>query len=350
VESGTIEQALPGLEGTGGAAPQLVVGRAVSLTPTKRLAVVAGSSHPLLADKIAGHLGVELTKVEHSVFADGSPYFRFEDSVRGADMFIVQTAAPSIGEHLMELLIMVNAAKLASAKRITAVIPWYFYARQDKKSRPREPITARLVADLLETAGVDRVITMHAGQVQGFFRIPVDHMVAVPMFAQHIRDYLGTEVERVAVAPDTGRAKLAGKFAEMIGGGLVVLNKERPGHNQAKVTGVIGDVAGKVAVMTDDIIDTGGTLCAGADALREAGATRVIACATHALFNDPALQRIADSAFEKVVVNDTVPVDELNKPPNIEVLSISGLLAETIQNVFSDDSVSAIFAGENQLF
>ena len=264
----------------------------MSLTPQKRLAVVAGSSHPVLATKIAGHLGVELTKVERSTFADGSPYFRFEDSVRGADMFIVQTAAPSIGEHLMELLIMVNAAKLASAKRITAVIPWYFYARQDKKSRPREPITARLVADLLETAGVDRVITMdlHAGQVQGFFRIPVDHMVAVPMFAQHIRDYLGTEVERVAVAPDTGRAKLAGKFAEMIGGGLVVLNKERPGHNQAKVTGVIGDVAGKVAVMTDDIIDTAGTLCAGAEALREAGATRVIACATHALFNDPALR------------------------------------------------------------
>ena len=152
VESGTIEQTLPGLEGAGGTAPQLMIGRALSLTPQKRLAVVAGSSHPELATKIAGHLGVELTRVEHSTFADGSPYFRFEDSVRGADMFIVQTAAPSIGEHLMELLIMVNAAKLASAKRITAVIPWYFYARQDKKSRPREPITARLVADLLETA------------------------------------------------------------------------------------------------------------------------------------------------------------------------------------------------------
>ena len=352
MESGTIEQTLPGLEGTGGAAPQLVIGRAVSLTPQKRLAVVAGSSHPELATKIAGHLGVELTRVERTTFADGSAYFRFEDSVRGADMFIVQTAAAPIGENLMELLIMVNAAKLASAKRITAVIPWYFYARQDKKSRPREPITARLVADLLETAGVDRVITMdlHAGQVQGFFRIPVDHMVAVPMFAQHVRDYLGPDVERVAVAPDTGRAKLAGHFAEMIGGGLVVLNKERPGHNQAKVTGVIGDVAGKVAVMTDDIIDTAGTLCAGADALREAGATRVIACATHALFNDPALSRIADSAFEKVVVTDTVPVDELGKPDNVEVLSISGLLAQTIGNVFSDDSVSEIFAGENQLF
>ena len=349
MESGTIEQTLPGVEGRTGT--QLGLG-AVSLTPQKRLAVVAGSSHPVLAAKIAGHLGVELTKVESSTFADGSPYFRFEDSVRGADMFIVQTAAPSISEHLMELLIMVNAAKLASAKRITAVIPWYFFARQDKKSRPREPITARLVADLLETAGVDRVITMdlHAGQVQGFFRIPVDHMVAVPMFAQHVRDLLGPDVERVAVAPDTGRAKLAGHFAEMIGGGLVVLNKERPGHNQATVRGVIGDVEGKVAVMTDDIIDTGGTLCAGADALREAGATRVIACATHALFNHPALERIADSAFERVIVTDTVPVDELTRPDNVEVLSISGLLAETIQNVFSDDSVSAIFAGENQLF
>ncbi|MDX6397236.1 MAG: ribose-phosphate pyrophosphokinae [Gaiellaceae bacterium] len=353
MESGTIEQTLPGLGGTGAAtAPHLDVGRAVSLTPQKRLAVVSGSSHPVLAEKIAGHLGVELTKVERTTFADGSPYFRFLDSVRGADMFIVQTAATPIAQNLMELLIMVNAAKLASAKRITAVIPWFFYARQDKKSRPREPITARLVADLLETAGVDRVITMdlHAGQVQGFFRIPVDHMVAVPMFTQHIRDLLGPDVDRVAVAPDTGRAKLAGHFAEMIGGGLVVLNKERPGHNQAKVTGVIGDVAGKVAVMTDDIIDTAGTLCAGADALREAGATRVIACATHALFNGPALERIAESAFERVIVTDTVPVDELGKPDNVEVLSISGLLAETIQNVFSDDSVSAIFAGENQLF
>jgi ribose-phosphate pyrophosphokinase len=347
--SGTIEQTLPGLEGTG--REPMTVGRALSLTPEKRLAVVAGSSHPELAGKIADHLGVPLTEVDRTTFADGSPYFRFKDSVRGTDMFIVQTAATPIAQNLMELLIMVNAAKLASAKRITAVIPWYFYARQDKKSRPREPITARLVADLLETAGVDRVITMdlHAGQVQGFFSIPVDHMVAVPMFAQHVRDLLGEE-ERVAVAPDTGRAKLAGKFAEMIGGGLVVLNKERPGHNQAKVTGVIGDVEGKVAVMTDDIIDTAGTLCAGADALREAGATKVYACATHALFNGPALERIADSAFERVIVTDTVPVDPLAVPPNVEVLSISGLLAETISNVFADDSVSAIFAGENQLF
>jgi ribose-phosphate pyrophosphokinase len=350
VESGTIE-ALPGLA-TPETQTHTPVGRALPRSPSKRLVVVSGSSHPELAQRIADHLGVQLGAVDLKTFADGEPYCRFEESVRGADMFIVQTAARPVSEHLVELLMMVNAAKLASAKRITAVIPWYFFARQDKKSKPREPITARLVADMLETAGVDRMITMdlHAGQVQGFFRIPVDHMVALPMFAQHVRDLLGTDVERVAVAPDTGRAKMAGKFAEMIGGGLVVLNKERPGHNQARVTGVIGDVAGKVAVMTDDILDTAGTLCAGAEALREAGATKVYACATHALFNDPALERIADSAFERVMVTDTVPVDPLRMPDNIEVLSTSGLLAETIQNVFADDSVSAIFAGENQLF
>jgi ribose-phosphate pyrophosphokinase len=353
VESGTIEQPLPGLDASAVPLhPDPKHSRAVGVAPRKRLVVVAGSSHPELAEKIADHLGVELAARELKTFADGETYCRYEESVRGADMFIVQTAAKHVAQHLVELLIMVNAAKLASAKRITAVIPWYFYARQDKKSRPREPITARMVADLLETVGVDRVITMdlHAGQVQGFFRIPVDHMVAIPMFAQYVRDLLGPDVERVAVAPDTGRAKLAGKFAEMIGGSLVVLNKERPGHNQARVTGVIGDVEGKVAVMTDDIIDTAGTLCAGAEALREAGATRVYACATHALLNPPALERIANSAFERVIVTDTVPVNVLTKPDNVEVLSISGILAETIENVFSDDSVSAIFAGENQLF
>src|SRR2546423_3699532 len=204
-------------------------------TPRKRLMVVAGSSHPDLAERISERLGVELGARELKTFADGETYCRFEESVRGADMFIVQTAARSVPYHLMELVIMVNAAKLASAKRITAVIPWYFYARQDKKSRPREPISARLVADLLETARVDRVLTMdlHAGQVQGFFNKPVDHMTAVPMFAQHVRDLLGDDEPRVAVAPDTGRAKLAGKFGEMIGGDLVVLNKERPAHNVA---------------------------------------------------------------------------------------------------------------------
>ncbi len=350
MESLTAELALPGLEKAVVTEP--TPGHWIERAPQKRLMVVSGRSHPELAEKIAGKLGCELGHVELSTFADGETYCRFEESVRGADMFIVQTASRPIDQSLVELLIMVNTAKLASAKRITAVVPWFFYARQDKKSRPREPITAKLVADMFQVAGVDRVLTMdlHAGQVQGFFNIPVDHMTAVPMFAQHIRDLLGRDEERVAVAPDTGRAKLAGKFAEMIGGDLVVLNKERPAHNEARVTAVIGEVAGKVAVMTDDIIDTAGTLCAGAEALKEAGARRVIACGTHALFNGPALERIENSVLDRVIVTDTVPVDPLTKPEKVDILSISGILAETIQNVFADDSVSAIFAGENQLF
>jgi ribose-phosphate pyrophosphokinase len=348
-----VEQALPGLGGlhsppavNPGVSPGVI-----GLTPEKRLTLVSGRSHPMLAARIAEQLGCELGNVTLKTFANGETYCRYEDSIRGADVFIVQTCVPNVDQHLWELLIMVNAAKLASAKRITAVIPWFFYGRQDKKSRPREPITAKLVADVLQTAGVDRVLTMdlHAGQVQGFFTIPVDHMTAVPMFAQYVRD-LNLGEGLAAVSPDTGRAKLAGKFAEMIGGDLVILNKVRPAHNEAKVSSVIGDVEGKIAVMTDDVIDTAGTLVAGAAALKEAGATKVYALATHGLFNGLALERIAASEIDRLVVTDTVPVNPLNKPDNIEVLSVDRILADTIQNVFSDDSVSAIFAGENQLF
>lgn len=354
MESATIEQALPGLEHHA-VQPVTATGSAIGLTPNKRLTLVSGRSNPELAHRIAEQLGCELGRVTLKTFANGETYCRYEESIRGADMFIVQTATQKAGQTidqgLMELLIMVNAAKLASAKRITAVIPWYFYVRQDNKSRPREPITAKLVADLLHTAGVDRVLTMdlHAGQVQGFFEIPVDHMTAVPMFAQYVRD-MNVDEPLAAVSPDTGRAKLAGKFAEMIGGDLVILNKVRPGHNEAKVTTVIGDVEGKVAVMTDDVVDTAGTLVAGAAALKEAGALKVYACATHGLFNGPALERIASSEIDRLVVTDTVPIDPLTRPDNVEVLSVDTILAETIHNVFADDSVSAIFAGENQLF
>jgi ribose-phosphate pyrophosphokinase len=350
VESGTIEQTLPGLGHHVAAAP-MPLNRVIGLTPEKRLTLVSGRSHPELAGRIAEQLGCELGGTTLKTFANGETYCRYEDSIRGSDVFIVQTCSPPVDQHLMELLIMVNAAKLASAKRITAVIPWFFYARQDKKSRPREPITAKLVADLLQTAGVDRVLTMdlHAGQVQGFFEIPVDHMTAVTIFAQYVRD-LRSDAPLAAVSPDTGRAKLAGKFAEMIGGDLVILNKVRPAHNEAKVKTVIGDVEGRIAVMTDDVIDTAGTLVAGAEALKEAGALKVYACATHGLFNGPALERIAGSKIDKLVVTDTVPIDVLTKPDNVEVLSVAGILAETIHNVFSEDSVSAIFAGENQLF
>lgn len=346
-----VEQTLPGLGHHVPPSSSAAAPGKIGMTPEKRLTLVSGRSNQALAGAIADKLGCELGNVTLKTFANGETYCRYDDSIRGADVFIVQTASKPVDQNLMELLIMVNAAKLASAKRITAVIPWYFYVRQDKKSRPREPITAKLVADLLQTAGVDRVLTMdlHAGQVQGFFEIPVDHMTAVPMFTRYVLD-LNLGAELAAVSPDTGRAKLAGKFAEMIGGDLVILNKVRPDHNEAKVTTVIGDVEGKVAVMTDDVVDTAGTLVAGATALKEAGATKVYACATHGLFNGPALERIADSEIDRLIVTDTVPLNPLDRPENVQVLSVAGILAETIQNVFSDDSVSAIFAGENQLF
>jgi len=321
--------------------------------PQKRLMLFSGRSHLELAQKIGARLGVELGGVTLGSFANGETYCRFEESIRGADVFLVQTGCEPVDRNLMELLIMIQAAKLASAKRITAVIPWYPYARQDRKARPREPITAKLVADLLQTAGVDRVLTMdlHAGQIQGFFSIPVDHMVALPLFAQHLRDqgFVGSGV--VSVAPDAGRAKMAVKFAEMLEADFAIMHKTRPDHDQAAVTEVTGNVRGKVAIVGDDVIMTGGTLLAGARALREAGATKVYVCATHGIFAKDSLERFRDAdEIDGLVVTDTIPIDPILRPSNVTVLTVSGLLAETIMNVFADESVSAIFQGENQLF
>jgi ribose-phosphate pyrophosphokinase len=346
VESGTVEQTLPGLGTPDLPMTDSVVGRAIGLTPNKRLMLVAGRSNPELAHKIGEKIGCELGEVTLKTFASGETYCRYEDSIRGADIFIVQTASMPVDQHLMELLIMVNAAKLASAKRITAVIPWYFYVRQDKKSRPREPITAKLVADLLQTAGADRVLTMdlHAGQVQGFFEIPVDHMTAIPMFAKYVRDLnLGEEI--AVVSPDTGHAKIAGKFAEMVEGDLVILNKVRPAHNEAKVTTVIGDVQGKTAVIIDDIIDTAGTLVKTVDALLVNGAAAVYACASHAVLSGPAIDRIAASPLQQLVVTNTIPLREAGqKLPKIKVLSIAGLLGAAIESIHMETSVSTLFS------
>jgi ribose-phosphate pyrophosphokinase len=321
--------------------------------PQKRLMLFSGRSHPELAQKIGERLGVELGEVRVGSFANGETYCRFEESIRGADVFLVQTGCEPVDRNLMELLIMIQAAKLASAKRITAVMPWYPYARQDRKARPREPITARLVADLLQTAGIDRVLTMdlHAGQIQGFFSIPVDHMVALPLFAQHLRDQGLVGEGVVSVAPDAGRAKMAVKFAELLEADFAIMHKTRPGHDQAAVTEVTGNVRGKAAIVGDDVIMTGGTLLAGARALREAGATKVYVCATHGVFAKDSLERFRDAAdIDELVVTDTLPLDPIQRPPNMTVLTVSGLLAETIMNVFADESVSAIFQGENQLF
>jgi ribose-phosphate pyrophosphokinase len=347
------EATLPGLETVEPpAAPETERRPWIERGPQKRLMLFAGRSNPALAEAIAEKLGVMLGEVELKTFANGETYVRFDESIRGSDVFIVQSGSPPVNDHLVELLIMIQAAKLASAKRITAVIPWFPYSRQDKKSAPREPITAKLVADALEVAGVDRVVTMdlHAGQIQGFFTIPVDHMTALQLFAQHYRDKGLSGEQVVAVSPDPGRAKMARRFGQMLEADLAILNKVRPEHDTAEVTEVIGDVQGKVALMSDDMIVTGGTLIAGATALREAGATEVYACATHGLFPGNAFEKIAASELTQVTVTDTVPIDPINRPVNIEVLPVSGLLAETIMNIFADDSVSAIFAGENQLF
>jgi ribose-phosphate pyrophosphokinase len=352
-ESGVTElTALPGLEVFESTQPSPNRGHWLEHAPSPRLMLFAGRSHPELAQRIADELEIEPGAVDLKTFANGEIYCRYLESIRGADVFIVQSPHPNPNEHLMELWIMVNAAKLASAKRITAVLPWYPYSRQDKKSAPREPITAKLVADFLQAAGADRVLTMdlHAGQIQGFFDIPVDHMTALPIFAQYFKDQGLAGEDVVSVSPDAGRAKMGRRFAEMLDGKFALLNKTRPTHDAAAHTEVIGEVHNKVAIMNDDIIVTGGTLLSGATALREAGARSVYACATHALFPAGALAKLAASDIEKIVVTDTVPVGVLDRPDKLTVLPVAKLLAESIRNVFADESVSAIFAGENQLF
>ncbi len=325
--------------------------------PQKRLMVFAGRSHPELAEAIAEQLGVELGAIETSEFANGETYVRYDESIRGSDVFLVQTGCSPIDQNLMELLQMIQAAKLGSAKRITAVIPLFPYARQDRKAKPREPITARLVADLLQVAGADRILTMdlHAGQIQGFFTIPVDHMTALPLFARHFRD-LGLSGEGiVSVSPDTGRAKQAERFAEMIESEFAIMHKSRPAPDVAALTGVVTEIAGRVrgkrAIIGDDVIMTGGTMRANVRALEEHGATEVWLFATHGVFCGNILEEFAaDDGIKGIVVTDTVPIDPLRRPEKLTVLPVSNLLAETIMNVFADDSVSAIFGGENQLF
>ena len=346
------EATLPGLETVEPVLPVAERKPWIERGPQKRLMLFSGRSNPELAERIAERLSVTLGEVELKTFANGETYVRYLESIRGADVFTIQSGNLPVNDHLVELLIMIQAAKLASAKRITAVVPWFPYSRQDKKSAPREPITARLVADALETAGVDRVVSMdlHAGQIQGFFNVSLDHMTALQLFAQHCRDKGLSGEQVVAVSPDVGRAKFARRFGAMLESDLAILNKTRPEHDRAEVTEVIGEVEGKVAVMIDDMVLTGGTLIAGATALREAGASEVYACATHGLFPGNAFDKISKSELTKLTVTDTVPIDHVNCPSNIEVLTVSGLLAETIMNIFADDSVSAIFAGENQLF
>jgi ribose-phosphate pyrophosphokinase len=314
--------------------------------------VFAGRSHPELAARIAEHIGVELGEIELETFANDETYCRYCESIRGADVFLVQTGCEPVDRNLMELLLMIQAAKLASAKRITAVVPWFPYSRQDRKAKPREPISGRLVADMLQLAGADRLLTMdlHAGQIQGFFTIPVDHMTALPLFAQHFRDLGLTGPNVASVAPDAGRAKHAIRFAEMIDADFAIMHKTRPGRDRVELAEITGGVRDKIAVVGDDVTTTGGTQIAGSKVLREHGATEVWMFVTHSLLDADALERVAASDVTGLVVTDTVPIDRLRKPENVTVLTVSRLLADTIMNAFADESVSAIFGGENQLF
>jgi ribose-phosphate pyrophosphokinase len=345
---------LPGLETTETPelAPTPEVAHWIERGPQKRLMVFSGRSHPDLAQAMARQLGVELGEIELETFANGETYCRYLESIRGADVFLVQTGCEPIDRNMMELLFMIQAAKLASAKRITAVVPLFPYARQDRKAKPREPISARLVADMLQLAGADRILTMdlHAGQIQGFFTIPVDHMTALPLFARHFRDLGLTGEDVVSVSPDAGRAKMAVRFSEMIEGTFAIMHKTRPSRDVAEVTEITGRVKEKIAILGDDVIMTGGTLLANVKALREHGAREVWVFATHGLFCGNALERFNDADISGIVVTDTVPIDVFNRPATMTVLPVSGLLAETMMNVFADDSVSAIFGGENQLF
>jgi len=324
----------------------------------KKLMVFGGRASGELAAKISDHLAVELGAVTLKTFSNGEVYCRFEESIRGADVFLVQSTCGN--EHhdmtpndaLMELLTMIDAAQGASAHRIIAVMPWYGYSRQDKKSAPREPISARVVARCLETVGVDRVLTMdlHSGQVQGFFGIPVDHMTAMPMLTQYFLDQQ-FENELVVVSPDAGRVKMARNFARKIGTHWAVMEKERPAQQVAEIGYVVGDVKGKTAILADDMIDTAGTLKAAAQTVLDEGAASVIACATHGVFSGPAFERLPyeESGIERIIVTDTVPLRP-GAPENIHVLSAAQTLADSIRRIFADDSVSEIFAGENQLF
>jgi ribose-phosphate pyrophosphokinase len=347
---------LPGLEVTepsGEAEPEVHPQHYIERGPRKRLMVFSGRSHPELADRIASALGVELGEIELKTFENGETYCRYGESIRGADVFLVQTGCEPVDRHLMELMFMIQAAKLASAKRITVVIPWFPYSRQDRKAKPREPISGRLVADMLQLAGADRVLTMdlHAGQIQGFFTIPVDHMTALPLFARHFRDLGLVGQDVVSVSPDAGRAKIALRFAEMIEGDFAIMHKTRPAHDVAEVTEITGRVDGKAVVVGDDLSITGTTLIAGAEVLKEHGATDIWVFLTHALFSDEGLERIGScDLISGVVVTDTVPIDPIKKPAKMTVLTVSALLAQTMMNVFGDESVSAIFGGENQLF
>ena len=316
----------------------------------KNLMVFSGRAHPALAEQVAADLGVSLVPSSSYGFANGELYVRFEESVRGSDAFVIQSHTAPINEWIMEHLIMVDALKRASAKRITVVLPFYGYGRQDKKHRGREPISARLVADLFKTAGADRLITvdLHADQIQGFFDGPVDHLMALPLLADYVREKYGDQ-DIAMVSPDAGRIKVAERWSARLGGvPLAFIHKTRRTDiaNEVVANRVVGDVSGKICVLTDDMIDTGGTIAKAAEACVEAGAAGVVIAATHAILSDPAVDRLKNSPAVEVVVTDTLPIPPEKQFDKLTILSIAPLLSRAIREVFEDGSVTSMFDGQ----
>ena len=310
-----------------------------------RLRLISGTSNPSLAKEIAGYMGINDVPLVSKRFADGELYVQIQQSIRGCDVFLIQPTCAPVNDSLMELMIMVDACKRASARQITAVIPYYGYARADRKTSGRESITAKLTANLLVKSGVDRVLAMdlHSAQIQGYFDIPCDHIYGSPVLV----DYLSTKNlgEIVVVSPDVGGVARARAFAKQINDApLAIIDKRRSGHNVAKSLTVIGEVSGKTAILIDDMIDTGGTICAGAELLRKEGAKRVLACASHAVFSPPAYERLSNKGlFEQVVVTNSIPVPDHKKFPQLEILSVANMLGEAIWRIHEESSVSSMF-------
>ena len=318
-------------------------------TPKKNLMLFSGRSHVELAEEVAKHLNVTITPQTLHSFANGEIYVRYQESVRGTDAFVLQSFSPPINEWIMEQLIMVDALKRASAKRITVIMPFYPYSRQDKKHKGREPISARLIADLFKTAGADRIMTvdLHTAQIQGFFDGPVDHLLAQTVLANYINDTYGDN-DITVVSPETGRVRLAEKWADQLGSRpIAFIHKTRDPDkpNQAVANRVVGEVKGRLCVLIDDMIDTGGTITQAADALMEEGAADVVIASTHGILSDPATERLSKSPVREVVVTNTLPIPEEKRIPKLTVLSIAPLLARAIQEVFEDGSVTSLFDG-----
>jgi ribose-phosphate pyrophosphokinase len=308
------------------------------------LKLISGNSNIPLAKEICDHLGIALGAATVSAFSDGEILVRIEENVRGMDVFVVQSCSDPVNKHIMELLIMIDALKRSSARRITAVIPYYGYARQDRKDQPRVPVTAKLVADLITTAGAHKVVTvdLHAGQIQGFFNIPVDHLYATPVLLNHLRSMDLKDL--VVVSPDAGGVERARAFAKRLNASLAIIDKRREGPNQAKIMNIVGDVDNRDVLLLDDMIDTAGTIAQGAQACADKGARRVLAGCTHAILSGPALQRLNDSVLGQVIVTNTVPLagkEQICK--KIEVLSVAPLLGEAIRRIHNEESVSSLF-------